>query len=178
MTRFQLVWWIHCQSVDKILQAKWSLQIFLTFYNMKPHLYSFPTMYNTWGLGIQESTEKNGRTRKNASFSSNFLAVFLDHLSSRDSSYLFCAVNLTMVSLQCDGIVFSWKMSHWKACSGMIWPSFEHFAKKNHLPSENYKNLLLGLTLHFLQFLCTLASCWLIPTKSRDNKLSKYVWHL
>ena len=58
---------------------------------MKPHLYSFPTMYNTWGLRIQESTEKNGRTRKSASFSSNFLAVFLDHLSSRDSSYLFCS---------------------------------------------------------------------------------------
>jgi len=56
-------------------------------------------MYNTWGLGIQESTEKNGITRKNAYFSSNFLAVFLDHL--------FCAVNLTFVSLQCDGMVFS-----------------------------------------------------------------------
>ena len=120
---------------------------------MTPHFYSFPTMYNTWGLGIKESTEKNGRTQKNASFSSNFLAVFLDHLSSRDSSYLFCTVNLTLMSLQCDGIVFSWKISHWEACSGMFWPSFEQSSEICHLPSENYKNQVLGLTQNLLKLL-------------------------
>ena len=102
---------------------------------MKPHLYSFPTMYNTWGLGIQESTEKNGRTRKNASLSSNFLAVFLDHRSSGDSRDLFCTVNLTLMSLQCEGLVFSWKMSHWEACIGQISLRFKNF----HLPTENSK---------------------------------------
>ena len=59
----------------------------------------------------------------------------------------------------------------------MIWPSFEHFSEICHLPSENYKNQLLGLTLNFLQFLCMYASCWHIPMKSRDHKHFIYVWH-
>ena len=122
---------------------------------MKPHVCSFPTMYNNLGLRIQEDTEKNGRTQKNACFSSNFLAVFLHHLSSQDSSDLFCTVNLTLVSLQCDGMVFSWKMSHWEACSGMFWPSFEQSSEICHLPSENYKNQVLGLTQNLLKFFFT-----------------------
>ena len=145
----------HCKRVSKILTAYRIQKIFFSFYHQLAEICSFPTMYNTLGLRIQEDTVKNGRTRKNACFSSNFLAVFLHHLSSQDCSALFCTVNLTLVSLQCDGIVFSWKISHWEACSGMIWPSFEHFAKICHLPSENYKNQLLGLTLNFLQFLLT-----------------------
>ena len=111
-------------------------------------------MYNTWGLRIQESSEKNGRTQKNACFSSNFLAVFLDHLCLGESSDLFCTVNLTLVSLQCYGMVFSWKMSHWEACSVMISPSFEHFSEICHLPSENYKNQVLGFKLNFPHLFC------------------------
>ena len=107
-------------------------------------------MYNTWGLRIQESSEKNGRTQKNACFSSNFLAVFLHHLCSQDSSDLFWTLNLLFVSFWCNDMVFSWKMSHWEACLGMIWPSFEHFSEICHLPSKNYKNHVLGLTLKFL----------------------------
>ena len=121
---------------------------------MNPHFHSFPTMYNTWGLRIQESSEKNGRTQKNACFSSNFLAVFLDHLCLGESSDLFCTVNLTLVSLQCYGMVFSWKMSHWEACSVMISPSFERFSEICHLPSENYKNQVLGFKLNFPHLFC------------------------
>ena len=31
---------------------------------------------------------------------------YVHHQSSQDSSHLFCIVNLTLVSLQCDGRVF------------------------------------------------------------------------
>ena len=71
------------------LKAKWSLQISVAFYHVNPYFSSYPTMYNTRGLRIEENTEKNGRIQINACFSSNFLAIFLHHQSSRESSDLF-----------------------------------------------------------------------------------------
>ena len=35
-----------------------------------------------------------------------------------------------------------------------------------------------GLDTQFSSVFINMASCWLIPTKSRDHKLFKYVWHL
>ena len=52
-----------CDDLDsKVLKKfckKWSLQISLAFYHVKPHIHSSPTMYNTWGLRIQKDTKKN-----------------------------------------------------------------------------------------------------------------------
>ena len=98
-TRCKLMWWFGLQSVDKILYVKLLLQKPVVFYNVNPHFHRFPTMYNTWGLRTREYTKTNWGTRKNACFSSNYLAVFLHHLCSQDSSDLFWTVNFTFVIL-------------------------------------------------------------------------------
>ena len=45
-------------------------------------------------------------------------------------------------------------MSHWEACSVMISLSFERFSEICHLPSENYKNQVLGFQLNFPHLFC------------------------
>ena len=75
-------------------------------------------------------------------------------------------------------MVFSWKMSPWEACSGRIWPSFKHFSGICHLPSENLKKSRFGLDTQFSSIFMFMTSFWLVPTKSREHKLFKYVWYL
>ena len=113
-TRCQLVWWFGFQSVDKIQNSvshSKSLQISIAFYHVNPHFHSFPTMYNTWGLRIQESSEKNGRTQKMLVFLQISLPFFLITYAWERVATFFVLSTL-----------------HWWAYSVMAWCLVEKWA--------------------------------------------------
>ena len=77
----------------------WLPKKILAFYHVNPHIISFPAIYNTWGLNLEEPTLKNWRIPKNTTFWADLLAIFSNCLTFRRSGDFFCIENLLFKSL-------------------------------------------------------------------------------
>ena len=75
---------------------------------MNPHFRSFPTMYNTWGLRIQEDTEKQSENPKKMPV---FLKISLPFFSITSAIFKYGTFNFGFERIVTLETVLHWKIA-------------------------------------------------------------------